>query len=209
MNTNYLLNDSPLSAHENAETLRRTQRTMAECFIDSSIAVYWMRELKQYKELGFSRMELFLESQGIDMSKAQFHDMARLGNALRWVNVTRDELLAVGYSSAKEIARLAQSAGDAEIMREDIARLITRRAKGLMSNKDVIAAVDTLLNGSKAGKSDNPKPPATPAPAPVEADDTDTPAPTNSDWRTKYKSLLGSATDEADFIARIREMLGE
>lgn len=200
MNTNYLLNASPLSANENAEILRRTQRTMAECFIDASVAVFWMRHLKQYKELGFSRMESFLESQGIDISKAQFHDMARLGNALRWVNVTRDELLAVGYSSAKEIARLAQSAGDAEIMREDIARLITRRAKGLMSNKDVIKEVDTLLNGSKAATSNNPK-----EEAETETEETET----ATDWRTKYKSLLGSATDEADFIARIREMLGE
>lgn len=200
MNTNYLLNASPLSAHENAETLRRTQRAMAECFIDASVAVFWMRHLKQYKELGFSRMESFLESQGIDISKAQFHDMARLGNALRWVNVTRDELLAVGYSSAKEIARLAQSAGDAEIMKEDIARLITRRAKGLMSNKDIIKEVDTLLNGSKAATSNNPK---------EEAETETEEAETATDWRTKYKSLLGSATDEADFIARIREMLGE
>lgn len=200
MNNNYLLNASPLSANENAEILRRTQRTMAECFIDASVAVFWMRHLKQYKELGFSRMETFLESQGIDISKAQFHDMARLGNALRWVNVTRDELLAVGYSSAKEIARLAQSAGDAEIMKEDIARLITRRAKGLMSNKDVIKEVDTLLNGSKAGKSNNPKDETE-----TETEETEV----SSDWRTKYKSLLGSATDEADFIARIREMLGE
>ena len=202
MNTNYLLNASPLSANENAETLRRTQRAMTESFIDASVAVFWMRHLKQYKELGFSRMETFLESQGIDISKAQFHDMARLGNALRWVNVTRDELLAVGYSSAKEIARLAQSAGDAEIMKDDIARLITRRAKGLMSNKDVIAEVDVLLNGSKAGKSDNPS-------ADSGDDSGDDTATASTDWRTKYKSLLGSATDEADFIARIREMLGE
>lgn len=200
MNNNYLLNASPLSAHENAEVLRRTQRAMTESFIDASVAVFWMRHLKQYKELGFSRMETFLESQGIDISKAQFHDMARLGNALRWVNVTRDELLAVGYSSAKEIARLAQSAGDAEIMKEDIARLITRRAKGLMSNKDVIAEVDILLNGSKTGTSNNPK-----KETEAETEETET----STDWRTKYKSLLGSATDEADFIARIREMLGE
>lgn len=197
MNTNYLLNAAPLSAHENAETLRHTQRVMAECFIDASVAVFWMRELKQYKELGFTRMESFLVSQGIDISKAQFHDMARLGNALRWVNVTREELMAVGYSSAKEIARLAQSAGDAEIMKEDIARLMTRRANGLMSNKDIVSAVDTLLNGSKVGKSDNPK------------TETETETETTNDWRTKYKSMLGSATDEADFIARIREMLGE
>lgn len=199
-NTNYLLNASPLSAHENALTLHRTQRAITECFIDASVAVFWMRELKQYKELGFTRMESFLDSQGIDISKAQFHDMARLGNALRWVNVTREELMAVGYSSAKEIARLAQSSGDAEIMKEDIARLITRRAKGLMSNKDITAAVDTILNGSKAGKSDNPK---------TETEGAETETETTGDWRTKYKSMLGSATDEADFIARIREMLGE
>lgn len=200
MNTNYLLNSSPLSAHENAETLRRTQRAMTESFIDASVAVFWMRELKQYKELGFSRMETFLESQGIDISKAQFHDMARLGNALRWVNVTREELLAVGYSSAKEIARLAQSAGDAEIMREDIARLITRRAKGLMSNKDVIKEVDTLLNGSKAGTSNNPK-----EETEAETEETET----ATDWRTKYKQMLGRAKDEADFLAMLAELRGE
>lgn len=200
MNTNYLLNASPLSAHDNAETLRRTQRAMTESFIDASVAVFWMRHLKQYKELGFSRMETFLESQGIDISKAQFHDMARLGNALRWVNVTREELLAVGYSSAKEIARLAQSAGDAEIMKEDIARLITRRAKGLMSNKDVIKEVDTLLNGSKAGTSNNPK-----EETEAETEETET----ATDWRTKYKQMLGRAKDEADFLAMLAELRGE
>lgn len=200
MSNKYLLNASPLSANENAETLRRTQRAMTESFIDASVAVFWMRHLKQYKELGFSRMESFLESQGIEISKAQFHDMARLGNALRWVNVTRDELLAVGYSSAKEIARLAQSAGDAEIMREDIARLITRRAKGLMSNKDVIKEVDTLLNGSKAATSNNPK-------EETEAETEE--AETATDWRTKYKQMLGRAKDEADFLAMLADMRGE
>jgi len=206
MNTNYLLTSSPASASENLEIIKRTQRATAENFIDASVAMFWLRDLKQYKELGFDRLEMFLDSQGIEVSKAQFHAMANLGSSLRWVNTTREELVAVGYSAMIEIVRLAKSKDGAEKYSVEIAKLITRKAKGLIDVKTVRDAVKSLLGEGKVQAS-------TAIPSPSESDDTanlaETAEPESNDWRTKYKSMLGSATDEADFIARIREMLGE
>lgn len=194
-----LLTSAPATASENLEVIKRTQRATAENFIDASVAMFWLRDLKQYKELGFDRLEMFLDSQGIEVSKAQFHAMANLGSSLRWVNTTREELVAVGYSAMIEIVRLAKSKDGAENHKNDIARLITRKAKGLVDVAGVRNEVKALLGESTKQAA------SAPAPAPVEADDTSA----TNDWRTKYKSMLGSATDEADFIARIREMLGE
>lgn len=203
-----LLTNTPLSASENLETIRRTQRATAENFIDASIAMFWLRELKQYKELGFDRLEMFLDSQGIEVSKAQFHAMANLGSALRWINTTRDELVAVGYSAMIEIVRLAKSKDGAEKHKSDIARLITRKAKGLIDVKSVRDEVKVLLGEGKVQADSTPKPPA--APAPVEADDSgDETAPTSTDWRTKYRAMLGRAADEADFLAMLADLRGE
>lgn len=105
----------------------------------------------------------------------------------------------MGYSAMIEIVRLAKSKDGAENHKNDIARLITRKAKGLVDVAGVRNEVKALLGESTKQAA------SAPAPAPVEADDTSA----TNDWRTKYKSMLGSATDEADFIARIREMLGE
>jgi hypothetical protein len=208
MTTNYLLTSTPATASENLEVIKRTQRATAENFIDASVAMFWLRDLKQYKELGFDRLEMFLDSQGIEVSKAQFHAMANLGSALRWINTTRDELVAVGYSAMIEIIRLARTKDGAEKHKNDIARLITRKAKGLIDVKTVRDAVKSLLGEGKVQASAAPNAPALPYPS--GSDDTaNISEPESSDWRTKYRSMLGSAHDEADFIARIREMLGE
>ena len=202
MTTTTLLTSTPLSAHENMETIKRTQRATAENFIDASVAMFWVRELKQYNELGFKRLEAFLDSQGVEVSKAQFHAMANLGSALRWINTTREELVSVGYSAMIEIVRLARSKDGAEKYKSDIARLITRKAKGLTDVAGVRNEVKALL-GESTKQAD-----AAPAPAPVETDENgdDT---ASTDWRTKYKSMLGRAKDEADFLAMLADMRGE
>lgn len=200
MNTN-LLTNAPATASENLEVIKRTQRATAENFIDASIAMFWLRELKQYKELGFDRLEMFLDSQGIEVSKAQFHAMANLGSALRWINTTREELASVGYSAMIEIVRLAKSKDGAEKYKSDIARLITRKAKGLIDVKSVRDEVKVLLGEGKAQADSKP--------APVEADETDDTAPTSTDWRAKYRAMLGRAADEADFLAMLAELRGE
>lgn len=209
MNTTLLAN-APLSASENLEVIKRTQRATAENFIDASVAMFWLRELKQYKELGFDRLESFLDSQGIEVSKAQFHAMANLGSALRWINTTRDELVAVGYSAMIEIVRLAKSKDGAEKYKSDIARLITRKAKGLIDVKSVRDEVKVLLGEVKPQAESAPKSTATPAPVEAEdTDNTDDTAPTSADWRTKYRAMLGRAADEADFLAMLADLRGE
>lgn len=204
MTTTTLLTNAPLSAQENMETIKRTQRAATENFVDASVAMFWIRELKQYKELGFDRLEAFLDSQGIEVSKAQFHAMANLGSALRWINTTRDELVAVGYSAMIEIIRLSRTKDGAEKYKSDIARLITRKAKGLIDVASVRNEVKALIGESTKQAE------AAPALAPVEtdnnSDDDTTSAP---DWRTKYKTMLGRAKDEADFVAMLADMRGE
>lgn len=204
MTTTTLLTNAPLSAQENMETIKRTQRAATENFVDASVAMFWIRELKQYKELGFDRLEAFLDSQGIEVSKAQFHAMANLGSALRWINTTRDELVAVGYSAMIEIIRLSRTKDGAEKYKSDIARLITRKAKGLIDVASVRNEVKALIGESTKQAE------AAPALAPVEtdnnSDDDTTSAP---DWRTKYETMLGRAKDEADFVAMLADMRGE
>ena len=200
MKKNYLLTSAPATASENLEVIKRTQRATAENFIDASVAMFWLRDLKQYKELGFDRLEMFLDSQGIEVSKAQFHQMANLGSALRWINTTREELVAVGYSAMIEIVRLAKSKDGAEKHKYDIARLITRKAKGLIVVAAVRDEVKSLLGEGKVQASTAPNAPALPSP---------TAEPDSNDWRTKYRSMLGSAHDEAHFVAMMTELLGE
>lgn len=197
---NYLLNDSPPSATENLETIKRTQKATTENFIDASIAMFWIRELQQYKELGFKRLESFLDSQGIEVSKAQFHAMANLGSALRWVNTTREELESVGYSAMIEIIRLAKSKDSAEKYKSDIARLITRKAKRLIDVKSVRDEVKVLLGEGKVQADSKP--------APVETDETET--ETAPDWWSEVCAIKAKAgNDAAAFRAMMMEHWGE
>jgi hypothetical protein len=197
------------SADENLQIIMRAQTESHRLFIHMSVALFQIREYKQYKSLGFKNVEAFLDSQNVNISKAQFHDMASLGCALQWINTTEDELIACGYSSCKEIARLARSYGDAEINRATIASLITRRSKGTIDNSRVREEVVAALGLDKKSKSKSD----TPAPVQTldnsnDADCDDTPIE-STDWRTKYKTALGKAKDEADFLAIMREMMGE
>lgn len=198
------------SADENLQIIMRAQTESHRLFIHMSVALFQIREHKQYKDLGYKNVEAFLDSQNVNISKAQFHDMASLGCALQWINTTEDELVACGYSSCKEIARLARSYGDAELNRATIASLITRRSKGTIDNSRVREEVVAALGLDK-----KPKPESDKAIAPVQnldessdADGDDTPTE-STDWRTKYKTALGKAKDEADFLAIMREMMGE
>lgn len=204
MSSNYLLTSTPLSAHENLETIRRTQKATTENFIDASIAMFWIREMKQYKELGFDRLESFLDSQGIEVSKAQFHAMANLGAALRWISTTREELVAVGYSAMIEIVRLAKSKDGAEKHKSDIARLITRKAKGLIDVRSVRDEVKALLGEGKVQADSATKNTATTEP--VESDDTET---TPGWWADVCAIKAKAGDDKAAFRAMMLEHWGE
>lgn len=200
MTTTTLLTTAPLSAQENMETIRRTQRATSENFIDASVAMFWVRELKQYNELGFKRLEAFLDSQGVEVSKAQFHAMANLGSALRWINTTREELVSVGYSAMIEIIRLARTKDGAEKYKSDIARLITRKAKGLIDVKSVRDEVKVLLGEGKVQADSKP--------APVETDETET--ETTPDWWATVCTIKAMAgNDEAAFRAMMMQSWGE
>ena len=206
----YLLTSTPLSAQENYEIIRQTQAANTANFIDAAVALFWIRELKQYETLGFTRLERFLESQGIEMTKSEFHAKANLGEMLRWVNATREELQRCGSTSLTEIARLARGKGMAEKNRDEIARLITKRAAGLLEVKDVKEQVRVILSEGKVQAESAPKPPATPAPVETSDDDnTDDNTPATEDWRVPFLKMLHAAKDPADYFAQLDEMRGE
>lgn len=201
---NYLLTSTPPSAKENYEIIRSKQAEKAANFIDCAIAIFWIRELKQYEQLGFTRLEVFLASQGIEMSKADYHNKANLGEMLRWINATREELVDCGPSALQEIARLAKGKGMAEKNRAVICRLINGKAKGLLDIKQVNEQVRAILGGDKKQAESTPKPTATPAP--VETEETET----TPDWWAEVCAIKAKAGDDkAAFRAMMLEHWGE
>jgi hypothetical protein len=193
------------SAQENLQLVIRASRESHRLFIVMSTALYQIKAHKQWKTLGFKNIESFLDAQDVNISKSQFHDMANLGNALLWINTTEEELIKCGYSSCKEIARLAKSKGDAEVNKETIASLITRRAKGTIDNARVRDEVVAALGLDKPKVESVQNLDSTPE----DDSNDDTTTESATDWRTKYKTALGKAKDEADFLAIMREMMGE
>lgn len=207
---NYLLTSTPPSAKENYEIIRSKQAEKAANFIDCAIAIFWIRELKQYEQLGFTRLEVFLASQGIEMSKADYHNKANLGEMLRWINATREELIDCGPSALQEIARLAKGKGMAEKNKAAICRLINGKAKGLLDIKQVIEQVRAILGGDKKQADSTPKAPVNTAPVETSDDDNaDDNTPATEDWRAPFLKMLHAAKDAADYFAQLDDMRGE
>lgn len=172
-----VLNQKMLTAKANARIIRDASAKMAKCFVDSCIACWQVKEGQQYKDLGYNSMSEFLESEGIDMSRSQYDAMANVGRLLTFVDLSRDELIGIGYSCAKELARLAPNKDEALVNAKDIQNLVTNRKMGVIPNhKAFCAEIDRLLGkGDGAGEGEAEKP---------------------EDWRTKYRSALTEADSE-------------
>jgi hypothetical protein len=163
---------------------------MAKCFIDSAIACWQVKEGQQYKDLGYKSMSSFLESEGIDISRAQYDCMANVGRMIEFVpDLDREQLIGIGYSCAKELARLAPTKDAALVSASDIVALVNRRLSGDIPNhKSFAAEVDRLLSndtGNNDGEEEEKK----------------------EDWRTKYRSALAKADSEESFLAAVREFV--
>jgi hypothetical protein len=185
-----LLNIKMMTAKANARILRESSAKMAKCFIDACIACWQVKEGKQYKDLGYASMSAFLESEGIDISRAQYDCMANVGRMIEFVpSLDRDQLIGVGYSCAKELARLAPTKDAALVSASDIVALVNRRLSGDIPNHKAFAAeVDRLLSndtGDNEGEEEEKK----------------------EDWRTKYRSALAKADSEESFLAAVREFV--
>lgn len=198
------------SAQENLQLVIRGQRESHRLFIVMSTALYQIKAHKQWKTLGYKNIESFLDAQDVNISKSQFHDMANLGNALLWINTTEEELIKCGYSSCKEIARLAKSKDDAELNKETIASLITRRAKGTIDNSRVRDEVVAALGLDKP-KSDKLAPAQNLDSTPADDSDEDTATETAADWRkdllTQLARAVAKGKDRADAAALILDIL--
>jgi hypothetical protein len=187
-----VLNQKMLTAKANARIIREASAKMAKCFVDSCIACWQVKEGQQYKDLGYKSMTEFLESEGIDVSRSQYDAMANVGRMLEFVpDLDRDHLIGIGYSCAKELARLAPTKDQALVSASDIVTLIMRRKSGEIANhKAFCAEIDRLLgkgDGAGEGESETEKP---------------------EDWRTKYRSALAKAGTEAEFVAMLQELVG-
>ena len=189
-----VLNQKMLTAKANARIIREASAKMAKCFVDSCIACWQVKEGQQYKDLGYSSMSAFLESEGIDMSRSQYDAMANVGRLLTFVDLSRDELVGIGYSCAKELARLAPNKDEALVNAREIHNLVTQRKAGIIPNHAAFSAeVDRLLGKEGEGEGEAPKPEK---------------AEKAEDWRTKYRSALAKAGTEAEFVAMLQELLG-
>lgn len=187
-----ILNQKMMTAKANARIIREASAKMAKCFVDSCIACWQVKEGQQYKDLGYTSMSAFLESEGIDISRSQYDAMANVGRMLEFVpDLDRDHLIGIGYSCAKELARLAPNKDEALVAASDIVTLVMRRKSGEIPNhKAFCAQIDRLLgkgDGAGEGESETEKP---------------------EDWRTKYRSALAKADSEETFLAMLQKLLG-
>ena len=190
-----VLNQKILTAKANARIIREASAKMAKCFVDSCVACWQVKEGKQYQDLGYKSMTEFLESEGIDVSRSQYDAMANVGRMLEFVpDLDRDHLIGIGYSCAKELARLAPTKDQALVAASDIVTLVMRRKSGQIPNHAAFSAeVDRLLGKEGEGEGEAPKPEKSEKP---------------EDWRTKYRSALAKAGTEAEFVAMLQELLG-
>ena len=193
---NYLDVTSLNSAQENMTTIINGQRESHRYFIAMSVAVFQIREHKQYKTLGFKTIDAFLDEQNINMSRAKYFELAMLGNAIAHLYVEEAGLIACGSSSCVQIARLARTKEDAQANAKLIASLISRRGNGTIDNAKVRDEVTAALGLVKPTEETTEE---------TEETTEDTPAET---WKTKYLRALGTAADEAAFIAMLESIKG-
>lgn len=188
-----VLNQKIMTAKANARIIREASAKMAKCFVDSCIACWQVKEGQQYKDLGYKSMTEFLESEGIDVSRSQYDAMANVGRMLEFVpDLDRDHLVGIGYSCAKELARLAPTKDQALVSASDIVTLVMRRKSGEIANHKAFSAeIDRLLGkGDGAGEGES------------EGEEK------AEDWRTKYRSALAKADSEEAFLSMIQELIG-
>ena len=181
------------SAQDNMTTIINGQKLAHSSFISMSIAVYQIREYKQYKALGYTSVSKFLDAQDINMSKSKYDELAMLGNALAYLYVEEAGLIACGSSSCIQIARLAKTKLDAQANAKLIASLISRRGSETIDNAKVRDEVKAALGLSEP-----------------ESEETETESESESveTWKTKYLRALGTASDEAAFIAMLKSIKG-
>lgn len=199
------------SAQENQELIIRCQRENMKNFLYMAIAMFQIREYRQFEALGYKTIDAFIASPHIVVSKGQFNGLANVARMLQWVNTTEDELLACGYTSCMEVARLARSYGDAEINREKIASLLTRRSKGLIDHARLVKEVAEILGTKSKAKADKPAPVQTLDSTLEDDSSDDTATESATDWRKELLTELARAVakgkDRADAAALILDIL--
>ena len=196
MTMNYLDVTALNSAQDNMTMIINGQRESHRYFIAMSVAVFQIREHKQYKTLGFKTIDAFLDEQNINMSRAKYFELAMLGNAIAHLYVEEAGLIACGSSSCIQIARLAKTKDDAQLHSKLIASLISRRGNGTIDNAKVRDEVTAALGLVK------PEAEPESEPAETESESAET-------WKTKYLRALGTASDEAAFIAMLESIKGK
>ena len=192
---NYLDVTSLNSAQDNMTAIINGQRESHSLFIRMAVAVFQIREHKQYKALGYTTIDMFLDDQNINMSRAKYGELAMLGNALAHLYVEEAGLIACGSSSCVQIARLARTKEDAQANAKLIASLISRRGNNTINNAKVRDEVTAALGLVK------PEAEPESEPAETESESAET-------WKTKYLRALGTASDEAAFIAMFESIKG-
>ncbi len=144
--------------------------------------------LRLYKALGFKTFDWYCESLNVALSTG--HMYVTIGKLLALLPYNDNDLLTIGISSLREIARLVKKDNK---YAERIAFLCNGRIDGSLTLAAVAQAV-TFTLGASAGKSGGTQVDMT---GDDNADETPT-APVEP-WRADIQSLLDSATSFADF----------
>lgn len=139
-----VLNVKIMTAKANARVLRESSQKlllsafyrMTRCFVDACVACWQVEAGQQYKDLGYKSMTEFLKSESIDISRARYDCMANIGRMLEFVpDLERGQIIGIGYSCAKELARLAPTKDAALVSAADIVTLVNRRLSGEISEE--------------------------------------------------------------------------
>ena len=180
---NILLTGKVMSAKDNAKALKALYVQESEVWVDTCVIFQQMTDHQQYLELGYDSMLDFFAGEKLAIKKAAYYSMAATGRMMLHVSIERKQLVGIGKSCACELARLAQTNESAWENGDIIADLISRKLSGdIQDFKAFKAEVDAVLNGEgEEAKS--------------------------HDWKTKYRSAMGKAKSEEEFLYMVAQYM--
>lgn len=137
-----------LPAKKNLELLRNGNSKMGAIVADMALAAFQIRSERQYVELGHATISKFLDSLDSFMSPSTFHQYANIGACMENCKIEKLSIAALGFCKAHMLSRLGKSSDDAQILADDIRKLVIDGPK--MTVTAFGEAVDRILNGDGA-----------------------------------------------------------
>lgn len=132
----------------NLDTLAKGNAKMGTIMAEMALAAFQIRSERQYVELGHGTISKFLDSLGSFMSPSTFHQYANIGACMENCKIEKLSIAELGFCKAHMLSRLGKSSDDAEILADDIRKLVIDGPK--MTVAVFGESVDRILNGGGA-----------------------------------------------------------